>query len=274
MADQGDGLWLHAIGRGLDRRRLAGLTGVGGRPVRTIRSAGLDAVVSPVDLAEFGEEALRRNLEDIGWLESTARAHHLVVAAAGDAAPIVPARLATVYSGAAGVADMLVERRQELDGALARLVDREEWGVKAFAVPDMPVAATAPAATGGAGAAGKAGAGAAYLRRRRDQLAARETGQQAALESAEAVHEALAARAEAAARHRPQDSRLSGERGTMVLNGAYLVEARRAAEFADAVTGLAGHHPALRLTLTGPWPPYSFTSSEVIPGADRGEPHR
>jgi hypothetical protein len=270
MADQCDGFWLHAIGRSLDPRRLSGLTGVGGRSVRTVRSAGLDAVVSPVDLAEYGEEALRRNLEDIGWLESTARAHHLVVATASGAGPVVPARLATVYRGAAGVTGMLDERRQELSAALTRLEGREEWGVKAFAVPDMAVTATAPAGTGGAGA------GAAYLRRRRDQLTARETGQQAALKAAEAVHQELGARAEAAARHRPHDRRLTGEAGTMVLNGAYLVEARRAAEFADAVTDLAGHHPALRLTLTGPWPPYSFADldPDTTPGANQGEQDR
>jgi hypothetical protein len=271
MADQGDGFWLHAIGRSLDPRRLTGLTGVGGRPVRTVRSAGLDAVVSPVDLAEFGEEALRRNLEEIAWLESTARAHHRVVAAAGGLGPVVPARLATVYRGAAGIAGMLAERRPELSAALARITGRDEWGVKAFAVPDMSVTAAAPAAGGGGGTAG---AGSAYLRRRRDQLAARETGQQAALESAEAVHEALSAQADAAARHRPQDPRLSGEPGTMLLNGAYLVESRRAAEFADAVTDLAGHHPALRLTLTGPWPPYTFTDLDIGPGANQPEPQR
>jgi hypothetical protein len=275
MVDQGHGVWLHAIARDLDPARLAGLAGISGEPVRSIRSAGLDAVVSPVDLAEYGEDALRRNLEDIAWLESTARAHHEVVSAVGGVGSVLPARLATVYESAARVAEVVAERRQEFVAALDRLVDRAEWGVKAFAVPDTRAAGTIPAATipaatvpaGELGGAG--GAGAAYLRRRRAQLAAREIVQRAALDSVEAVHGALERRADAATRHRPRDRRLSSDPGAMLLNGAYLVETRRAAAFADAVGELAEHHPAISLQLTGPWPPYSFVALDLGPAASR-----
>ena len=266
MDHQHHGVWLHAIGHDLDPSGLTGLSGVGGGSVRTISSARLDAVVSLVDLAEFGEEALRRNLEDIAWLESTAHAHHRVVAAAGGLGPVVPARLATLYHGPAGVADLLAERRRQLTSALDRLVDRAEWGVQAFAVPEASAGAGAPADDGAAG-----GAGTAYLRRRRAQLTARESRQQVAQASAEAVHGALAARAEGAGRHRPQDRRLSGEPGPMLLNGAYLVDARWAAEFADAVTELGQRHPAIRLKLTGPWPPYSFAALDLTPSAKQEE---
>jgi hypothetical protein len=266
MDGQDRGVWLHAIGRDLDPAGLTGLSGVGGGPVRAISSAGLDAVVSVVDLAEFGEDALRSNLEDIAWLESTARAHHRVVTAAGGLGPVVPARLATMYHRPAGVADLLAERRRQLTTALDRLVGRAEWGVQAFAVSEASAAAGVPADEAAAG-----GAGTAYLRRRRAQLAARESGQQAALASAEAVHAVLAARAGAAAQHRPQDRRLSGEPGAMLLNGAYLVEARRATEFADVVTGLAQRHPAIRLKLTGPWPPYSFAALDLSTPAKQQE---
>lgn len=262
MDDQDHGVWLHAIGRDLDPSGLTGLTGVGGSSVCTISSAGLDAVVSLVDLADFGAEALRRNLEDIAWLESAAHAHHRVVTAAGGLGPVVPARLATVYHGPAGIADLLAERRPELTAALDRLTGRGEWGVQAFAVPDGSTAADVPVDTGTGG-----GSGAAYLRRRRAQLTARESGLQAAQASADAVHGALAARAEAASLHRPQDRKLSGEPGAMLLNGAYLVDAGRAAEFADAVTDLAQHHPAIRLKLTGQWPPYSFAVLDLTPSA-------
>jgi hypothetical protein len=44
----------------------------------------------------------------------------------------------------------------------------------------------------------------------------------------------------------------------MVLNAAYLVADERADELAGAVAGLTARRPAVRLTLTGPWPAYSF----------------
>jgi hypothetical protein len=49
----------------------------------------------------------------------------------------------------------------------------------------------------------------------------------------------------------------------MVLNAAYLLDDDRAAGFASQVEALGGRHPRLRLELTGPWPPYSFTTQEL-----------
>jgi len=44
----------------------------------------------------------------------------------------------------------------------------------------------------------------------------------------------------------------------MVLNAAYLVANERAGEFAAAMTDLTARHRFVQLTLTGPWPAYSF----------------
>src|SRR5262249_39926506 len=74
-----------------------------------------------VTLAEFGEDALRRNLEDLGWLEATARAHHHVIDAVAQQGPLVPMRLATVYSGDEGIAAMLGERGADFRSARARV---------------------------------------------------------------------------------------------------------------------------------------------------------
>jgi hypothetical protein len=66
MAEQAR--YLYAISRGLDAASLAGESGLGESPVEVVSQGGLDAVVSTVDLAEFGEEALRRRLEE--WHEA------------------------------------------------------------------------------------------------------------------------------------------------------------------------------------------------------------
>jgi hypothetical protein len=249
------GLWLHAVVPA--EHPLPHIAGVGGQALRTVRSGDLMAVVSSVPLGEYGEDALRRHLEDLDWLERTARAHHVVVDALSRAGPVVPARLATVYREEGRVAAALAERREEFRAALDRIAGRTEWGVKGFATP-------AAAGSTADGVAGSGGAGAAYLRRRRAQLMARDAGQRAAANDAAAVHAALSARAVASHRHPPQDRRLSGAGAVMVLNGAYLVTADRAGEFAQLVDELAGRHPAIRLQLTGPWPPYSFIADDRL----------
>lgn len=249
-----DGLWLHAVTRGTPPGALAGVTGIGGAAVRTIAGGDLVAVVSPVDLAEFGEAALRRNLEDLAWLEGVARSHHAAVAAAGRLGAVVPATLATVYRDDAGVRAMLERRRADLDAVLERIDGRTEWGVKAYAEP-APAPATATDARPGL----------AYLQRRRAELAADDERLRRASGGAEAVHAALAGRAEAARQHPPQDRRLTGRAEPMVLNGAYLVGAENSRRFTDAVRTQAQRHAELRLEVTGPWPPYSFASAEEAP---------
>jgi hypothetical protein len=248
------GVWLYAVTRDLDQRRLAGLTGVAGEPVRAVEAAGLAAVVGSVDLAEFGEQGLRRNLEDLEWLEATARAHDTVVNAVVRPGPAVPLRLATVYLDDERVRAALAERRADFGAALDRVSGRAEWGVKAYADPD---ALAGPAAAEAAGTGG--GAGTAYLLRRRAQLSAREAVERTATRHAEEIHAALVRAAVAGRRHPAQHPRLTRRREWMLLNGTYLVDEEGAEAFAGVVRALDGEYHGVDLELTGPWPPYSFS---------------
>ncbi|MEU7871689.1 GvpL/GvpF family gas vesicle protein [Dactylosporangium sp. NPDC049140] len=263
-----DGIWLHAVARDLTPGAIDDCEAVAGGDLRTVGGADLVAVVSPVDLDEFGEDALRRNLEDLAWLDRIARAHHSVVAALAREHAVVPAGLATVYRDDAGLRTMLEQRRGDLDAVLDRVGDRAEWGVKAYAAPETE----APAATSAGPSGDRHGAGdladrpgTAYLSRRRARLSAGEVWRQRAADGAEATYTALAAGAAEARRHPPQDPRLTGRTEPMVLNGAFLVDRAGSDGFAGLVAAEAARHPELHLELTGPWPPYSFVAAQETP---------
>lgn len=253
-------LWVYALTRGpLPDSWSDRPTGVGGTAVEAVEAAGLVALVGRVDPGEYGAEALHRNLSDLPWLEATARAHHEVTAAAWRHGPVVPVRLATVYRTEEAIRAVLTDRRTELCEVLEQITGRAEWGVKGYATRTSAEGLHAAARPTDAGRPANApGAGADYLRRRRASLAAAEAAQDAAARSAAAVHAELTRYAESARRHRPQERALSGVSDWMALNGAYLVATTREEEFHDVVRELRTRHPALRLDLTGPWPPYSF----------------
>jgi hypothetical protein len=252
-------VWTYAVAEDVTSASLGQLTGVGGGPVRVIAAAGLTAVAEDVGLAEFGEEALRRNLEDLAWLEGTARAHHRVVDAAAGQGPVVPMRLATVYGSDDGVTAMLAERQADFRAALDRIRGRQEWGVKVYAAPRPEPAQSAPGAADSARP--QAGAGTAYLRRRRDQLAAQKNDRREMLADTEAIHAELSRSAAGARLHPPQAPQLTGEKAVMILNASYLLDDDRGEDFAALVATLAGRYPGVRLELTGPWPPYSFAGN-------------
>jgi hypothetical protein len=252
------GTYLYAVTMDLDVPRLEDLKGVADRPVRTITQAGLVAYVSGVPLEEFGEEPLRRSMEDLDWLGGTARGHHRVVEAVAEHTPTAPIRLVTVYSGDDQVRSLLDQRHDDFVHVLSRIAGRVEWGVKAYVRPseDQP----APAARG-TGDRASAGAGTAYLKRRQAGLRSREDAWREASEQAQRIHHALTSLAVASHLHRPQDPQLSGRSDWMILNGAYLVDEPRGAEFARALDGLRGQ--GVDLQLTGPWAPYSFAELDA-----------
>ena len=91
------GRYLYAVTRDLDEGALDGVPGLSGGALELVDHDGLVAVVSDVDLAEYGDEGLRQNLERLDWLETAARTHDAVIKAVADVAPVAPMRLATIF---------------------------------------------------------------------------------------------------------------------------------------------------------------------------------
>jgi hypothetical protein len=249
----GQGRYLYAISRDLDPAALAEVPGLGEGRLDVLEHRGLSAVVSDVDLEEYGEEGLRRNLERLDWLEEVARRHDEVVHAVAEHGPVAPLRLATICLDDIGVRRRIDEWHTALEQVLDRVEGRREWSVKAFAPRAAPRQPESEAPAEG---------GAAYLRRKKAETVARAQVEEQATHVAEQVHARLSGVSEASRRLPPQDPRLTGHVGTMTLNGAYLVDASRSAEFADAVRAVQADHPDAGIEAAGPWPPYSFAMLE------------
>jgi hypothetical protein len=209
-----------------------------------VRSGDVAAMVRRVDLAEFGEEPLRRNLEDRDWLEAAVRAHDDVLAQAVGRVPLVPLRFGTVYTSGDGVREMLDERRVELNDALARLSGCVELGVKVF-LRDAGQRDDAEPASGRE-----------YLLRKQRARDTAESARGAALDSVRALHDRLLDLADDARVNRPQPSELSGRSEAMLLNAAYLVRTEQQPEFTAAAED--GADAGLEIVVTGPWPAYNF----------------
>lgn len=238
---------------------LTGLLGVGRAPVHLVhptRGSDLVGVVSTVPEEEFDESALRRNLEDLGWLEAVARAHHGVIEAVAARTTVLPLRLATVYLDDERVRAMIDTRYGAFAERLAALAGLAEWGVKLYVDPSSGVRATpAPAAP-----AAEFSPGRAYLRRRRTQRDQLQDSYRAAEQAAERTERAARAHAVDRVRHRPQQGELATGPGVNVANDSYLVPLDRVESFRDDVVRSVDGLPGIRVDITGPWAPYSFAA--------------
>ena len=173
-------------------------------------------------------------------------------------------RFGTVVSDEPALVAYVDERRDAFLATLGELEGKREWGVKALADEERLRERVR------AGAASEAPAprseGAAYLARKREERLLEGRMEEYATSAAGAIHAELAALAERTATV-TQALAPSGEERRLLLNGAYLVDARRDEAFRAAVEELGRRHEAdgVALMLSGPWPPYSFVVDGLEP---------
>jgi hypothetical protein len=246
---------MFAVATGLQDSDLSGQEGLDNRPLDIVEHEGLQAVVCDVDLDEFGEEPLRRNLEQLAWVEKVARTHDSVVRAVAARATVAPLRLVTVCLDDDSVVHRLQEWEAPLRAALERVAGCREWSVKAFLA--------APAAAPEADAAAPATSGTAYIQAKREQSARRLLADREAADTAQAIHVAVAGRSKASRLLAPQDPQLTGRSEPMILNGAYLLRDDDEANFRAVVDDLRSRHSGVLLEIAGPWAPYSFAVLEM-----------
>ena len=242
----------------------SGLEGVDTtHPVQLVRDGDLAALASQVPLDEYGADPLRRNLNDLSWLERVARAHESVLETAVHATTCVPLRLCTIYESEERLREMLRREHAAFTHALRQLTGREEWAVKLLVDADALTKAARALSDEVAGleddARGRSEGGAYMLRRRIDRHV-RDRAATLATDTAEEVHARLESWAIDAVTRPPQNRELSGHEGEMLLDGAYLVEAERVDGLRELVDELERDYDALgaRIELSGPWPPYNF----------------
>ncbi|ATL86507.1 GvpL/GvpF family gas vesicle protein [Streptomyces malaysiensis] len=279
-------------------RAVAAVRGVADEQVGLVETGDLAAAVGPVPAEEFEENALRADLERLPRLAALARGHHGVVAALAPLGAVLPLRLATVYRDEDRVRQILQERRDQFLPLLERLAGHVEWGVKVYTDPGDPGdqadqadhSDSADQSDSGArdGAAASEAAGERALSPGRAYLAARvrrrrgaEEAWQAAARAAARIAEEAGSLAVGRVAHRPQRGELAksaaggekagGEqpggahaggakaRGENIANDAYLVPAARAEDFRSRVLAAADGQPGVRVEVTGPWAPYSFS---------------
>jgi hypothetical protein len=256
---RGTGVWAYGVmvaGTDLPEQ----IVGVDGRnEVERIEHRSLAVLVSRVPLEEFGEEPLRRNLNDFEWLERVARAHEAVLEHALADATIVPLRLCTIFADEAAAKEMLDERHAALTAALEGLAGHQEWSVKLLVERDALIAA-AEVAEPGEERTRPGGDGAAYLLNRREERRIGEAADRLAADLAADVHASLQDWTSDAVVRPPQNRELSGHDGDMLLNAAYLVDREKVDRLHELVAELAERHQEIgaRLELSGPLPPYNF----------------
>lgn len=215
---------------------------------------GIWLVVADAPLDRYGADAINRGLASLDWVSRAAVAHEAVVEAFIGASAVVPMTLFTIFTSDARAVEHIARERARIDAVVKRVAHHLEWGVRV--VLDR---AKAGAPRGrGSRAAADAASGAAFLTRKKAQRDAVTHLAERAREVVSGLYDALATQARMA--HRRSASELPAEGGPLLLDAAFLVPSARAAGFAKRAARHARDlaREGYRVTVSGPWPPYSF----------------
>ena len=216
----------------------------GAAAVEALKSGGMVCWISRVNRGEFADR-LAENMENLEWLASASVRHQRVVGAIAAATDILPARFGTVFLGDAGLHDDVQSRKATLTKSLERVTGTEEWGVKVFA-GERPRESVVTASSGKE-----------YLQRKAKQLQPR---------SARAPDEELESLARELRRvsiDRAVTGKVSGGQRGLEWQASFLVRRSRRKQFQEVLKRFATRwKDSRRIECTGPWPPYSFVSSD------------
>lgn len=226
-----------------------------GQPPRLVTlTSSISLVVSDVPAASYRPERLEPRLGDGDWVAASGAAHHAAAERLSRGHAVLPFRMFSIFSSEARLRSTLAPARTRIAAALAAVAGRDEWVLR-IGAPD-PARIAAPGTPAEAAPQEISGTGflqqKAAAKRARLALAARTKAETATLFSS---LEELAG--QAARRPVPAGTNL-------LLDAAFLVEKRKVAAFKRALsrTAQALLDAGCPVSLTGPWPPYSFASIE------------
>jgi hypothetical protein len=232
----------------------AGLPGAG-RPRAIDAGGGLWLVAADAPLERYGEKPIEQGLRDLAWVSSVAVPHEAVVEHVAKSGTVVPMKLFTLFRSDTRALEHVAKRRKRIDRLVERIEGREEWGLRVL----LDETAALRRARDEAQAVAPGAPGAAFLlRKKKEHDLAREVIEHAR-DRADGLFELLAVQADDA-RRRPPPPGEAGKR--VLLDAAFLLQRKKAKAFQTKVRAeakkLAGRD--YQLTLTGPWPAYTFVS--------------
>lgn len=243
------------------------------RPVFTLSNGQVQAVVSRVQAAAFQRAVIERSLQDLAWLERHVRTHQNVLnQLVATGLPVLPMRFCTIYASEAAIQTLLEVYKGLLLAELARLQQKQEWGVKLYMNDEMLCAAILDRhptlARWGEEAEIEAlqarvastSTGAGFLLKKKLALGVHQRASAISQAILTLSHHRLSGQAVEAVLNPlyQQDDELR-------LNAAYLVATTMLDVFQGELARLAAEYGPIgvRYEQSGPWPAYNFLNLEL-----------
>lgn len=228
-----------------------GLEGAG-KPRLLAAGDDLRIVVATAPLPAYAASSIDANLRDLDWVGARAAEHEAVVEHAATLGTVVPMKLFTLFASDERAVAHVTKIKKSLGRVVERIAGCEEWGLRILLDETRAAKAAAIAARSVKVASGKD----FLLRKKALDTERREHGARGAAE-VEALYDRLAGFVRDHAKRAAPNRELAGR---VILDAVFLVPRAAVDRLKETVAGSAEALVAegFDISLTGPWPAYSF----------------
>ena len=228
----------------------------------------IEAVVSEVDLNEFGSEEIQKKAEeDLNWIKEKAQIHEYVIEQAMRVGPnlisVIPMKFGTIFKTEESLKECLRKNYQQFKDSLEKLKGKQEWGVKIYlkenifrkTIEDKNEAVLAKKKEIESLPKGMA----FFTQKQIGEIVNQEKDKELD-RITEEIYESLGQLAFSKNKSKLLEKDFTGMLEEMLLNAFYLIEESKLASFQKKVGELKEKYNSLgfEVEMTGPWPSYHF----------------
>lgn len=215
-------------------------------------------LVASVPKDAYSSAKIEEGLKDLTWVSACAVGHEKVVEHFAKKSAVIPMKLFTLFSSDERALKDVSKKKRTIEKTMKRINGREEWGVRVFFDEIRAAKLLAKSSNGHA----KEPSGTSFLMRKKGERDVRRILEANTANHASELFDALSLASDDA-RRRPVPATIAGPR--VVLDAAFLVGKKQAKKFQSEVSARTAQLDELgyEVQITGPWPPYNFTSEEA-----------
>lgn len=219
-------------------------------------------VLSDVNLDQYGEGIIDKQLEDMVWVEEKAKKHFDIIQNLLQFGEVIPMKFCTIFIGNKTMLQFFDNFKQEIKDALKQLKDKEEWDIKVYCdrkrFMECNMEKEKEAMKKQLGNTSK---GAAYFMAKKNESNLEEKAKEKIIKIKEMLWNDLKAYAQQVHLNKNLSKQVTECDKDMILNGAFLLNKQGKEAFFDIVDKqeaiLQMHN--MEIKISGPWPFYNFS---------------
>ncbi|MEO1253901.1 MAG: GvpL/GvpF family gas vesicle protein [Bacteroidota bacterium] len=231
-----------------------------------IANEELTAAYDRVSEEDFGQKAIKENLQNMDWVNKHVLKHQERLNQLANKHTVIPLKFGSIFKTEESIKKMLSDQKDGFSQLLERFEGKKEWGFKLFytesKLQNWLKQHTSELKSVEQQLSNLSDGGAFLLKKKHEDLLKRVTKNE--LNSIrEEIYDIVAAITSELIVQKEQDQALTGRKDKNLLNIALLVSQEKKQQLVDKLEKIDQELKAKSITveLSGPWPPYSFVTN-------------